>query len=309
MIKKLRTRSMVFAAVLAAWGASGVALAVDEVEPNSPVTSAQPLVFGADGTVTVNGVIGMLSGGQQLDADLYTFQGHEGDVVTIDIDGAWTADLMGLDANIALFGPYGTEPFHILDQVDNTFGPLDPGSIEVFDPRIENFKLPATGTYVVGVSGMPATFIDVNTLSTGSLELNSNGAYTLIITRVAAKPAVLPINIEIKPGSNDVPPINPKAKGTIPVALLSSADFNALLVDQKTLKFGETGNEESLVRCNKDGTDVNGDGRLDLVCHFDNVKAKFNVGDSEGIVTGTTATGTAFKGQGWLKVVGGKRRR
>ncbi len=304
MGKKLRTRSAIFAALLAAWG---TVLAVDEVEPNTPVTSAQPLVFGPDGTVTVYGRIGPQSGAQQLDADLYTFQGNEGDIVTIDIDGAWTADLMGLDANIALFGPYGTEPYHILDQDDNSTS-IDPGSIEIFDPRIDNFRLPATGTYVVGVSGMPATFVDVNTLSTSVLDLNSNGAYTLIITRVAAQPAVQPINIEIKPGSNEITPLNPKARGSIPVALLSSADFNALTVDPKTLKFGETGNEDSWLRCSKEGADVNHDGRPDLICHFDNVKAKFNFGDTEGRLKGKTTAGAAFEGKAFLKVLGGKRR-
>lgn len=307
MSKKLRTRSAIFAALLAAWGASGAALAVDEVEPNTPVTSAQPLVFGPDGTVTVYGVIGTLSGAATFDVDLYTFQGHEGDIVTLDIDGAWKADFTGLDANMALFGPFGSDPYHIYAQDDDASS-VDPGSVDIFDPRIDSFRLPVTGTYVVGVSGSPASFIDINTVTTNSLELNSNGAYTLIITRVAAAPAVLPINIEIKPGSSDVPPINPKAKGSIPVALLSAADFNALQVDRQTLTFGETGNEASLLRCDKDGTDVNGDGRLDLVCHFDNVTAKFSVGDTEGVVRGKTSTGTPFEGKGWLKVVSGKRR-
>lgn len=309
MSKKLRTRSAIFAALLAAWGASGAALAVDEVEPNTPVTSAQPLVFGPDGTVTVYGSIGPLSGAQQFDVDLYTFQGNACDLVTIDIDNALTADLSGLDANIALFGPDGTNPFAILDQ-DDTSTSIDPGSATLNDPRIDNFKLPATGTYVVGVSGSPATFVDINTVSTSELDLNSNGPYTLIITRVP-KPCndISEINIEIKPGSKKTPPINPTAKGSIPVAVLSSPAFNALQVDQKTLTFGHTGDEASLLRCDQEGVDVNRDGLPDLLCHFDNVKAMFSTNDLEGHLKGKTNSGVAFEGKAYLKVVVGKRRR
>ena len=115
------------------------------------------------------------------------------------------------------------------------------------------------------------------------------------------------INIEVKPGSREIAPINPKAKGTIPVALLSNAQFNALQVDQKSLRFGSTGTEASLVRCNPGGTDVNGDGRPDLICHFDNQAAKFQIGDQSGFVTGTSSTGP-FQGRGWLKVLAGKKR-
>lgn len=310
MSKKLCTRSAIFVALLAAWGASGTALAVNEVEPNSPVTSAQPLVFGPDGTVTVYGNIGPTSGAQQFDVDLYTFQGNQCDVVTVDIDGAWTADLFGLDANIALFGPDGTNPYAILRQDNNMSPPVDPGSVDIFDPMIANYPLPATGTYVVGVSGIPATFIDINTVSTNTLGFNSNGAYTLIITRVPTPcNDITEINLDIKPASNEVLPINPNAKGDIPVALLSSSHFNALQVDPKTLTFGHTGDEQSLLRCNPQGADVNQDGLPDLICHFDNVKAKFDVTDSEATVKGKTTTGKAFKGTGWLKVVPGSGHR
>lgn len=306
MTKKLRTRSAVFAALLAAWGSSGVALAVDEVEPNNPVGSAQHLVIGTDRSAQVNGVIGVLSGTATRDVDFYSFQGRQGDVITLDIDGGMHTNGTGVDTVVAIFGPNGSNPLFLWRQNDDGGFPLDPGSVSPLDSRITNFTLPATATYVVGVSSYPGTFIDVNTLATARLDRNSNGAYTLIISGVT--PSIQQINIDIKPGSDEVAPINPKSRGSIPVALLSSPAFNALQVDPRTLRFGEKGNEESLVRCNKDGTDVNGDGLLDLVCHFDNVKASFEVGDTEGMVSGATNGGMQFEGRGWLKVVAGKRR-
>jgi hypothetical protein len=49
--------------------------------------------------------------------------------------------------------------------------------------------------------------------------------------------------------------------------------------------------------------DVNGDGRLDVVCHFDNVAAKWSADDFEGTIKGKMKDGKAFKGHGKLKVV------
>jgi hypothetical protein len=40
--------------------------------------------------------------------------------------------------------------------------------------------------------------------------------------------------------------------------------------------------------------DVNGDGRLDLVVEFDIDETGFQVGDTEGILTGQLLDGTAF---------------
>lgn len=302
MSNKLRTRSAVFAALLAAWGAGGVALAADEIEPNDMISSAQYLAIGSSGSAQVNGVMGVLSSTASRDVDFYFFQGKEGDVVTVDIDGGMRINGTGVDTIVAIFGPNGILP---LRQNDDGGLPLDSGSVSPLDSRIDNFRLPVTGTYVVGVSSFPGAFRDINTLTSGVLLSTSNGAYTLIVSGVT--PSIQQINIDIKPGSNDVAPVNPKSRGRIPVALLSSSEFDAMQVDPQTLSFGATGREQSLVRCNKGGADVNGDGLLDLVCHFDNVKASFEEGDSEGMVSGATRGGTLFEGRGWLKIVGGKR--
>lgn len=304
MTKNVAVRSALLSALLAAWATAGIAQVIDEVEPNNPVASAQPLVFGSTRTVTVNGVIGSVSGQMTNDVDFYSFEAHAGDVITVDIDGGMHADGTGVDTDLAIFGPDGNNPLALLRQVDDVAS-LDPGSVSLSDARIDNFAVQVTGTYVVGVTSYPGTFIDVNTLASDLLEFNSNGAYTLIISGVT--PSIQQIGIDIKPGDDEVAPINPHARGTIPVALLSSAQFNALQVNQSTLRFGEKGTEESLVRCDDDGDDVNNDGLPDLVCRFSNAKAGFNVGDTEGIVTGTTGTGMQFEGRGWLKVVGGKR--
>jgi hypothetical protein len=305
MSNKLHTRSVIFAALVAAWGVSGAAPAVDEAEPNNVVGSAQPLVIGGDGMAEVNGYMGDPSGKPTRDVDFYSFEGKAGDVVTVDIDGGMTSRNTGVNTVIAIFGPKGSNPFFMYRRMDRATSD-DPGSVSRLDARIDNFPFDVTGKYYIGVSSAPGTFLDVNTLLTSQLGSLSLGAYKLIISGVT--PSMQYINIVIKPDTTEVAPINPKSKGSIPVALLSSAEFDPMSVKPETLKFGAHGNEQSFQRCNKDGMDYNGDGRLDLVCHFDNQAANFDVGDSEGTVSGATESGKQFQGSGWLKIVGGGKR-
>ncbi len=114
---------------------------------------------------------------------------------------------------------------------------------------------------------------------------------------------IITVAIDIKPGE-DPPSINPKAQGKIPVAILSSSTFDATTqVDRTSLTFGHTGNEQSLAFCNRGGEDVNGDGLLDLVCHFDTPKTGFQTGDTVGVLKGKTVTGTAIKGTDSIRIV------
>ena len=79
---------------------------------------------------------------------------------------------------------------------------------------------------------------------------------------------ILETTIDIKPGW-DPNTVNPRNRGRIPVAILSTKDFDASSqVDQNSLTFGSTGNEESLVSCNRRPRDVDGDGLKDVICYF-----------------------------------------
>lgn len=102
--------------------------------------------------------------------------------------------------------------------------------------------------------------------------------------------------LDIKPGSYPNS-INKRNNGTIPVAILSSAGFDApSVVDPESVTFGATGFEASLALCNLDGEDVNSDGLLDLVCHFYTSLTGFIVGDTYGYLQGSTYDGLYFWG-------------
>jgi hypothetical protein len=111
------------------------------------------------------------------------------------------------------------------------------------------------------------------------------------------------VPIEIKPGSTPSP-INLKSNGKIPVAIISTPTFNALSTITSTITFGHSGYESSLLFCNQNGEDVNGDGLLDLVCHFSVAKTGFQIGDTEGIVKGIASGRVLFQGSGAVAIVG-----
>jgi len=289
---------------LVAQAMSGYANAVtlSEVEDNNPLPQAQYLTVNSQAQISINGVIGQLNAPANSDLDFFEFYAQQGDVVTLDIDQG-IGGQQNIDTVIAVFDENG----NVLRLNDDAT--VDPGSSSTSDSRIDDFVIPATGRYTVGVSNFPRFF------TTGGdvlySQYTSTGDYVLNISGVSeAGPSVTYINIDVKPGSGGGDaPINPKSRGKIPVALLSSQSFNAMTVDTSRLYFGATGTENSLHKCNSDGRDVNHDGLIDLICHFNTQDTKFDANSLEGVVTGYTVGPegeAAFEGRGPLKIVPNK---
>jgi uncharacterized delta-60 repeat protein len=125
------------------------------------------------------------------------------------------------------------------------------------------------------------------------------------LARYEGDTAVITVTVDIEPGESPNS-INPGSNGATPVAILSTDTFDApSQVDTGSLKFGRTGNEASLAFCSSP-EDVNGDGRLDVVCHFTTKKEGFQAGDSRGVLTGQTVTGTPIKGTDSVVIVPAK---
>jgi hypothetical protein len=283
---------------------TGLVLAAEaEKEDNDSFSKSQRLVIDSSRRIEVNGAIGNLTTATPpvSDVDFYSFFGKKGDTITVDIDAGMKSAgaVRSLDSVIAVFAPDGT----VLRQANDTL-PIDTGSISRFDPRLENVFLPVSGMYTVGVAS-DATYPDrtkrvfstngaITPFVGGSV---SNGSYLLILEGVS--PSAIQIAIDIKPGLDRITRINPKAKGTIPVALLTSDDFDATKADESSIRFGPNGTEAS-GHCNRQ--DANHDRRADLLCHFDLGAAGFDESATEGMVTGTI-DGMPFEGRAWLKVI------
>jgi hypothetical protein len=247
----------------------------------------------------------------------YAFEGKEGDVITIDIDGTTAG---GLDAYLALFGPDGTLAFESFET-----DPIDAGSnppadcldcLATTDPQLLSIRLNASGTWIAAVSAEPAYLTDQGQWAFTPPMANSSGSYTLLVSGLSAAPVPAPapipsnqqVNIDIKPRQAGPATIHTDSRGAIPVVLLSDSNFDPFTVDPASLRFGKTGSEYSYRLCAKGGWDMNRDGKPDRLCFFDTHRTGFKPGDTVGILKGITA-GRWFEGKGDLKVVAEKRAR
>ena len=127
------------------------------------------------------------------------------------------------------------------------------------------------------------------------------GEAVTAIVRAAIEPAIIEVDIDIKPGS-DPNAINPASKGLIPVAILTTEDFDALTVSPSTVQFGPAG--ASIAHRSAHLEDVDGDGELDLVLHFRTQESGILCGDAEASLTGETFDGQPIQGSDIVITVG-----
>jgi hypothetical protein len=119
-------------------------------------------------------------------------------------------------------------------------------------------------------------------------------------------PCVIEVEIDIKPGS-DPKSINcTNEKGVISVAILTTADFDALTVDHTTVTFeGATETHGG----KKHQEDVDNDGDTDLVFHFRQGETSLDCTSTEGTLTGQTLGGQSIEGTDSVRMIdsgGGK---
>lgn len=122
-----------------------------------------------------------------------------------------------------------------------------------------------------------------------------------------------PVDIEIKPTDNPNS-VNPGSKGMLPVAVLSSASFDATQIDPATLLLGDETDPDTPVAVRNNGTfyasieDVNNDGLPDLMLHFRVPELVAN-GDLTGASTSLVLRGfltdgcTNFRGEDSVNIV------
>jgi len=108
------------------------------------------------------------------------------------------------------------------------------------------------------------------------------------------------ITIDIKPGS-DPNSINLKSKGVVPVAVLTTGAFDASTVDSTTVTFaGATPLRWAI-------EDVDSDGDVDMVFHFDTRALNLTATSIEATLTGLTAGGVPIQGMDSVNIVPGSK--
>lgn len=130
--------------------------------------------------------------------------------------------------------------------------------------------------------------------------LDNLGGVTVELWKVQVE---IPVSIDIKPGSFPNS-INPGSKGRIPVAILTTATFGAATVNPNTVLFGKTGTEAAPVQVAME--DVDGDGDIDMILHFNTQETGIVCGDTSAYLIGKTYTGQTFKGSDSVNTVGCK---
>ena len=112
------------------------------------------------------------------------------------------------------------------------------------------------------------------------------------------------IMIDIKPDSSRNR-INPKSKGVIPVAILTTDILDATTVDPLSVRFGPNG--AKAVPQKWYIKDIDKDGEPDLVLHFKTRATGIRCGDTTASLTGETFDGNFVQGSDFIKTVGCKK--
>jgi hypothetical protein len=102
------------------------------------------------------------------------------------------------------------------------------------------------------------------------------------------------VTVEINNSGSIFENINLKNKGVIQIAILTTDDFDATLVDPLTVEFGPNGAMEAHGKGHAE--DVDGDGALDLLFHFKTQEAGINCDDNNAFLTGETFDGQNIEG-------------
>ncbi len=169
-------------------------------------------------------------------------------------------------------------------------------------------------------SGRASSWVDLHALLPGSFLYSQasgihNDVHTIRIVgqgyntatnRVEALMWVAPVlhvSIDVKPGSL-ANTINLGSNGSIPVAVLSNADFDATQVDPASVRLANSiawnrGNGMPLFSFE----DVNGDGLMDLVVQIGTHSLQLTAGDTEAVLQGSTFGGQLIRGVDHVKIV------
>jgi len=206
----------------------------------------------------------------------------------------WKFDPSGNGSIFASWVGYPHQPAGLaFDSSGNLYVALQvSGTIEKFDSS-GNRSIFASGlTYptdlefdsggnlylIEGTMGMIVKFD-----SSGNRSIFASGLSPSGMAMIPEVPPV-PVTIDIKPGN-------------VPVAILSSATFDATTVDRSTVEFA--GAPPLPNYCSQLGEipeDVDGDGLLDIVFYFKTSDLNLPPDDTEACLTGRTFSGQEFKG-------------
>jgi len=157
-------------------------------------------------------------------------------------------------------------------------------------------------TNAVPLSGTPdARYLQIET----TLQ-SVSGEDSPVLYDLTVQTAYIEVDVDIKPGS-DPNSINLGSKGVLPVAILSTDDFDARDVDEGTVDFGDPELPGIGIPIRSAEEDVDGDGNADLVLFF-SVPELVESGaldeeSQEALLSGETFDGVSIIGGDSVRIV------
>lgn len=134
-----------------------------------------------------------------------------------------------------------------------------------------------------------------------ALAATCSGQFLATRSASAAQGGVIRVTVDVKPGDEPTT-LEPKREGMVPVAILSSKNFDAVRVDVATVRAGATGSEASLFRSMTE--DVNNDRVVDLLLLLRVPQLGLSCSSKSVIVKGKTEKGQDFEGSEAVTMVG-----
>ena len=181
------------------------------------------------------------------------------------------------------------------------------GTLDISDPFIETYTGPMPDGTRIGRRGGIADNMRfdglIDELEIFDRALSAEEIQAIYSAGSAGKCQVIEVDIDIKPGS-DPNSINLGSRGNVPVAIFSTADFDATTVDPLTVTLA--GAE---VKLKGKGTpmssakDVDGDGLLDLIVHVDTTALALTGTETVAILRGVTFDGIKIRGEDTVRIV------
>ncbi len=158
---------------------------------------------------------------------------------------------------------------------------------------------PVGNAYITGGVGGPGAMGGFPTTA-NAVQPNHAGATDAYVAKLSHFTMV---TIDIKPNSSPNT-INLGSGGVVPVAILSSATFDATTVNPLTVTLAS-----APVKLKGNGTpqvifqDVNGDGRQDIVVQVETEALQLNDTDTQAVLEGETVSGAAIVGTDLVRIV------
>jgi len=158
------------------------------------------------------------------------------------------------------------------------------------------------GSKIVYTSGGAEVFV-MNPDGSGRTNLSQDPA---LDGQPDWQPLPITVDVDIKPGG-DPNSINLNSGWVIPVAVLTTGDFDATTVDPSTVCFGDAEAPAERDCSEKHATghieDVDADGDQDMLLHYETAQTGVDPGDTQACLTGETLDGTAIEGCDTIRTV------